>query len=107
MLRSKHVPQEKMTLFWHGHFAATKEKLRDCCKISLQQDTLRAGALGSFRNLLAAVAKDPAMLVDLDATHIKSPTKLIVTTYRKLGLAALPGVPGRFSVGKTLGQILL
>lgn len=69
MVRSRHPLQEKMTLFWHGHFATTEEKLRDYRKIRLQLDTLRAGALGSFRDLLTAVAKDPAMLVFLDATH--------------------------------------
>ncbi len=248
MVRSRHPLQEKMTLFWHGHFATTEEKLRDYRKIRLQLDTLRKGALGSFRDLLTAVAKDPAMLVFLDATHnvkgapnenfgrevmelftmgvgnyteddireaaraftgwsnddlafvfdasrhddgvkhflgrtgafdgddilriileqaqtatyiatkiyrffvrteiepdlaqelgallrgmdyelapfltalflsqdfyrpasvathIKSPTELIVSTYRKLGLAGLPGVPDPYTVGKTLGQVLL
>jgi len=248
MLRSRHPLREKMTLFWHGHFATTEEKLRDYRKIKLQLDTLRAGALGSFRDLLTAMAKDPAMLVFLDATynvkgapnenfgrevmelftmgvgnyteddireaaraftgwtnddlafafdadkhdggtktflgqtgafdgddilriildqdqtatyvasklyrffvrdtltpglagelgsllrdndyqitpfltvlflsqdfysdasvatHIKSPTELIVSTYRKLGLSSLPGVPDPYTVGKTLGQVLL
>lgn len=248
MLRSRHPLEEKMTLFWHGHFATTEEKLRDYRKIKQQLDTLRRGALGSFRDLLTAIAKDPAMLVFLDAahnvkgapnenfgrevmelftmgigtyseedireaaraftgwtnddlafvfdparhddgekrflgqtgafdgddilriilqqdqtaitiatkiyrffvrtevnpdlsrslgallrendyqiapfltalflsedfhaapsvgTHIKSPTELIVSTYRKLGLTSLPGVPDPYSVGKTLGQVLL
>lgn len=58
-----------MTLFWHGHFATGEEKVRDYRKLKLQLDTLRKGALGSFRDLLTAVAKDPAMLVFLDATY--------------------------------------
>lgn len=248
MVRSPHPLQEKMTLFWHGHFATSEEKLRDYRKIQLQLDTLRDGSLGNFRDLLAAVSKDPAMLVFLDAshnvkgapnenfgrevmelftmgvgnyteadireaaraftgwgnddltfvidpdkhddgekrflgqtgnfdgddilriildqdqtalyiaskiyrffvrddlspamaadlgallrkhdyalkpflrtlflsqdfyspasvaTHIKSPTELLISTYRKLGLDALPGVPDPYTVGKTLGQILL
>ncbi|WP_238368539.1 DUF1800 domain-containing protein [Mesobacterium pallidum] len=69
MLRSGHPLAEKMTLFWHGHFATGEEKVRDYRKIKLQIDTLRDGGLGSFRDLLTAVAKDPAMLVFLDATH--------------------------------------
>jgi uncharacterized protein (DUF1800 family) len=69
MLRSGHPLQEKMTLFWHGHFATGEEKVRDYRKLKLQLDTLRTGALGSFRHLLTAVAKDPAMLVFLDATY--------------------------------------
>jgi len=68
MLRSGHPLEEKMTLFWHGHFATGEEKVRDYRKLKLQIDTLRSGALGSFRDLLTAVAKDPAMLVFLDAT---------------------------------------
>ena len=69
MLRSGHPLEEKMALFWHGHFATGEEKVRDYRKIKLQIDTLRAGGLGSFRDLLTAVAKDPAMLVFLDATE--------------------------------------
>ncbi|MDR0809966.1 MAG: DUF1800 domain-containing protein [Gemmobacter sp.] len=248
MVRSPHQLAEKMTLFWHGHFATSEEKLRDYRKAALQLSTLRAGALGSFRDLLSAVSKDPAMLVCLDAsvnvkgapnenfgrevmelftmgvgnyteddireaaraftgwrnddlrfvfdrakhdegeksflgrkgnftgddilaiildqpqtatyiaaklyrffvretvspafaarlgdllrqvdyqivpflrtiflsedfyspasvaTHIKSPTELIVSTYRKLGVTSLPGVPDPYMVGKTLGQVLL
>ncbi|WP_273688670.1 DUF1800 domain-containing protein [Ketogulonicigenium vulgare] len=248
MVRSNHPLQEKMALFWHGHFATSEEKLRDYRKIHLQLKTLHAGGLGSFRDLLTAIAKDPAMLVFLDAaqnvkgapnenfgrevmelftmgvgnyteddireaaraftgwgnddltfvidpekhdagdkhflgqvgpfdgddilriildqkqtaiyialkiyrffvreevspafaerlgallrdgdyqitpflraiflsqdfyaapsvgTHIKSPTELIISTYRKLGLRALPGVPDAGSVGKVLGQVLL
>lgn len=248
MVRTPRPLEEKMTLFWHGHFATSEEKLRDYRKIRLQLDTLRRGAIGNFGELLVAVAKDPAMLVFLDAaqnvkgapnenfgrevmelftmgvgnyseddireaaraftgwgnddltfivdaqkhdggpkhflgrdgnftgedilaiileqkqtaiyiaskiyrffvredlspafaeqlgnllrdngyeiapflrtlflsedfysepsvaTHIKSPTELIVSTYRKLGLTELPGIPDPYTVSKTLGQVLL
>ena len=248
MVRTPRPLEEKLTLFWHGHFVTSEEKLRDYRKIELQLQTLRSGASGNFRDLLFAVAKDPAMLVYLDAaqnvkgapnenfgrevmelftmgvgnyteddireaaraftgwgnddlvfvidpdkhddgtktflgrtgnfagedildiilaqpqtaiyiatklyrffvrenvsqgfashlgalllendyeiapflttiflsedfysepsiaTHIKSPTELIVSTYRKLGLTGLPGIPDPYSVSKTLGQILL
>ncbi|MBI4046069.1 MAG: DUF1800 family protein, partial [Devosia nanyangense] len=40
-------------------------------------------------------------------SHIKSPTELIVSTYRKLGLAVMPGIPDPYLVSKTLGQVLL
>lgn len=69
MVRSPHPLQEKMTLFWHGHFATSEEKLRDYRKIRQQIDTLRAGALGRFGTLLTDVSKDAAMLVFLDASH--------------------------------------
>jgi len=248
MVRTNRPLEEKMTLFWHGHFATSEEKLRDYRKIQLQIDTLRHSATGNFGDLLVAVAKDPAMLVFLDAsqnvkgapnenfgrevmelftmgvgnyteddireaaraftgwgnddlsfvvdkarhddgikhflgrsgnftgedilaiileqkqtaiyiasklyrffvreeispafaetlgallrdneyeiapflttiflsedfysepsvgTHIKSPTELLVSTYRKLGLASLPGIPDPYLVSKTLGQVLL
>ena len=248
MVRTNRPLEEKLTLFWHGHFATSEEKLRDYRKALLQLGTLRAGASGNFGALLEAVAKDPAMLVYLDAAqnvkgapnenfgrevmelftmgvgnyteddireaaraftgwgnddltfvvdpdkhdtgiknflgrtgafagedilriileqpqtanyiaaklyrffvreqispdfaqtlgdllragnyeiapfletlflsedfyaepsiaaHIKSPTELIVSTYRKLGIGELPGIPDPWSVGKTLGQVLL
>ena len=248
MVRTPRPLEEKMTLFWHGHFVSSEEKLRDYRKIKQQIETLRKGATGSFGALLVAIAKDPAMLVYLDAaqnikgapnenfgrevmelftmgvghyteddireaaraftgwgnddlafaidrskhddgtkrflgregrftgedvlaiileqdqtavyiasklyrffvredispalatelgallraqkyevapflrtlfrsedfysepsvgTHIKSPTELIVSTYRKLGVTALPGIPDPHTIGKTLGQILL
>lgn len=69
MVRSHRPLEEKMTLFWHGHFATSEEKLRDYRKIQLQLETLRRGATGNFGDLLIAVAKDPAMLVFLDAAQ--------------------------------------
>ncbi|MEM7220587.1 MAG: DUF1800 domain-containing protein [Pseudomonadota bacterium] len=41
------------------------------------------------------------------AVHIKSPVELVVSTYRKLGLGALPGVPDFNVVTGSLGQRLL
>lgn len=58
--------QEKMTLFWHGHFATSYEKVHNPYFLWLQNDTLRQNALGNFNQLLIAVAEDPAMLVYLD-----------------------------------------
>ncbi|MEM9856166.1 MAG: DUF1800 domain-containing protein [Bacteroidota bacterium] len=55
--------REKMTLFWHGHFAT---KVPFAYLMQKQNNTLRKYALGSFRNLLHAVAKDPAMLIFLN-----------------------------------------
>lgn len=69
MVRTNRPLEEKLTLFWHGHFATSEEKLRDYRKIALQIGTLRTGATGNFGDLLVAVAKDPAMLVYLDAAQ--------------------------------------
>ncbi len=59
--------QEKMALFWHGHFATSEEKVRDYRKMLQQVELFQRAGLGSFRELLIAVAQDPAMLAFLDA----------------------------------------
>ena len=55
-----------MTLFWHGHFATSSEKVRDAYLMWLQNDLFRHQATGNWLTLLTAVAQDPAMLVWLD-----------------------------------------
>ncbi len=67
MLATARPLEEKMTLFWHGHFATIESKVRDYRKMLLQNETLRARATGNFRDLVIAVARDPAMLYFLDA----------------------------------------
>ena len=67
MLTTQRPLEEKMTLFWHGHFATSEEKVRDYRKMHKQNELLRAQATGNFRTLLIAVAQDPAMLEFLDA----------------------------------------
>ena len=57
---------ERMTLFWHGHFATSQQKVRASQLMYRQNVLLRREALGNFATLLHAVAKDPAMLVYLD-----------------------------------------
>jgi uncharacterized protein (DUF1800 family) len=57
--------EEKMTLFWHNHFATSSSKVQDFLMYN-QNLTLRQHALDRFDDLLMAVAKDPAMLVWLD-----------------------------------------
>lgn len=56
---------EKMTLFWHGHFATGVKKARPEL-MQRQNELLRRHALGSFPALLRAIGKDPAMLLWLD-----------------------------------------
>jgi uncharacterized protein (DUF1800 family) len=61
--------EEKMALFWHGHFATGEEKVRDYRKMEQQLALLHAQATGNFRDLLIEVARGPAMLVYLDAAQ--------------------------------------
>ncbi|HSN20970.1 MAG TPA: DUF1800 domain-containing protein, partial [Usitatibacter sp.] len=57
---------ERMTLFWHNHFATSQRKVRAPQLMYRQNLLLRREALGNFATLLHAIAKDPAMLVYLD-----------------------------------------
>ena len=67
MLTSPRPLQEKMALFWHGHFASNEAKVRDYRKLLGQLDLFQSKGTGSFRDLTVAVAQGPAMLSFLDA----------------------------------------
>ncbi|CAG7613436.1 hypothetical protein PAESOLCIP111_01604 [Paenibacillus solanacearum] len=62
---------EKMTLFWHGHFATSYQKVREIPLILRQNDLFRKHATGDFRALVEAVGKDPAMMLYLDTNNNK------------------------------------
>ena len=66
MLATPRPLEEKLTLFWHGHFATGENKVRDYRMMLRQNEMLRARASGRFRDLLVGILKDPAMLVYLD-----------------------------------------
>jgi hypothetical protein len=67
MVATNRPLQEKLALFWHGHFASSEEKVRDYRKMLGQVLLFQQHAAGNFGTLLSAVARDPAMLVYLDA----------------------------------------
>src|SRR5215212_10264164 len=84
MVHTRRPLQEKMTLFWHNHFATAYSKVAANVGSAVQGtklmalkagelpgpqgqiETLRQLAVGKFRDLLIEVAKDPAMIVWLD-----------------------------------------
>jgi hypothetical protein len=66
MLATRRPLEEKLTLFWHGHFATGENKVRDYRMMLQQNEMFRAHASGRFRDLLVGILKDPAMLVYLD-----------------------------------------
>jgi uncharacterized protein (DUF1800 family) len=84
MVHSDRPLQEKMTLFWHNHFATGYNKIagalgategarylaakasEDPGLVRGQIEMLRDNALGNFKDILLAIAKDTAMLVWLD-----------------------------------------
>ncbi len=51
--------REKLTLFWHGHFAC---RSLNPAFVQRQNNLIRGLALGKFGNLLRGVSQDPAML---------------------------------------------
>ncbi len=66
MLRSPNLMREKLTLFWHNHFATAIAKVKTPSLMADQIDTLRELSLGNFREMLLAMARDPAMQLWLD-----------------------------------------
>jgi uncharacterized protein (DUF1800 family) len=90
MVHSDRPLQEKMTLFWHNHFATAYSKVsgeigaaegaramaakpsEHPAGLEGQLELMRRLATGNFRDLARAMAKDPAMIVWLDGrTNIK------------------------------------
>jgi uncharacterized protein (DUF1800 family) len=59
--------REKMTLFWHGHFAASVDKVQETLLMVEQNDLLYANAVGDFRAMARGISRDPAMLIYLDS----------------------------------------
>jgi len=58
--------QEKLTLFWHGHFATANYKVTDMLLMYQQNALFRANATGNFRDLVQSMSLQPAMLLWLD-----------------------------------------
>ena len=58
--------QEKLTLFWHGHFATANYKVSDMRLMYLQNALFRSMATAGFRDLVQTMALQPAMLIWLD-----------------------------------------
>ncbi|SIO18415.1 Uncharacterized conserved protein, DUF1800 family [Singulisphaera sp. GP187] len=69
MVFTPHPLRERMTLFWHNHFATSHGKVKNSLLMQRQNDLLRSHALGDFKTLLSAIGKDPAMLIWLDSTE--------------------------------------
>jgi uncharacterized protein (DUF1800 family) len=66
LIITKRPLQHRMLLFWHDHFATASSKVRNAQAMLAHMDTLYEHSLDTFRNLLGAVAKDPAMIIWLD-----------------------------------------
>jgi uncharacterized protein (DUF1800 family) len=71
MLHGGHPLREKITLFWHNHFATSDSKVLNAGYMVGQYELMYRHALGNFAELLQEMSKDPAMMVWLDTVQSK------------------------------------
>lgn len=69
MIVSERPVEERLVWFWHDHFATAVQKVRIPYLLWRQHLAIRQHATGSFRDLLHAMAIDPAMLLYLDGAR--------------------------------------
>jgi uncharacterized protein (DUF1800 family) len=69
MVDGPHPLQEKLTLFWHGHFVTSDKDERSATLMWKQNELLRKNAVGNFRQFVRAISRDPAMLDYLNNTQ--------------------------------------
>ena len=69
--------EEKLTLFWHGHFATGYRTIENSWHMMRQNAMLRTHAAGNFADLVRGVIRDPAMLkyLDNDENRRRSPNE--------------------------------
>jgi uncharacterized protein (DUF1800 family) len=77
MASGKQALNEKMVLFWHDHFPSSYDVVGNLRDLAQQNATFREYGMGSFRDLLHQVTRDPAMLDFLDGkrNHVDSPNE--------------------------------
>ncbi|HWL94324.1 MAG TPA: DUF1800 domain-containing protein [Phycisphaerae bacterium] len=66
MVMSPRPLEEKLTLFWHGHFTSGYREVKSSHAMLKQNRTLRRHASGNFRQMLLDVTHDPAMILYLN-----------------------------------------
>lgn len=77
MALSDHGLTERMTWFWHGHWATSIGKINYAMPMYLQNKTLRTHALGNFKEMARAMINDGALQYWLDGNNstIKAPNE--------------------------------
>lgn len=77
MALSDNALTERMTWFWHGHWATAVGKLNHAYPMYLQNQTLRKYALGNFGEMTSAMLNDGALQFWLDGGEntAKSPNE--------------------------------
>lgn len=69
MIKAKAPLNEKLTLFFHDHFATAQSKVSNTKALGAQNRLFRRFGTGSFRDLVKAVNRDPAMMEYLDTVR--------------------------------------
>jgi len=72
MAEPARAAREKLTLFLHGHFATSFEKVRSPFLLYQQNSLFREKAYGMWSDLVLGVAQDPAMLLYLDGAKSRA-----------------------------------
>jgi len=77
MALSDHTLTERMTWFWHGHWATALGKINYAYPMYIQNKTLRKHALGNFGEMATAMVNDGALQFWLDGGEntVKSPNE--------------------------------
>ena len=66
MINSKAQLEEKMVLFWHGILCTADSKTQSYPTSYVELEMFRRCGMGSFRDLLVEISRDPAMVYFLD-----------------------------------------
>ena len=77
MAVSDHGLTEKMTWFWHGHWATSVQKLNYAMPLFKQNKTMRTYCLGNFTSMTKAMLNDGALQFWLDGQEntVKAPNE--------------------------------
>lgn len=86
MVAAEHQGVEKLTWFWHGHFATSFAKVRPVALMLPQNETFRRNALGDFPTLAKEMLTDPAMIdwLDGEKSTLKAPNENLAREFMEL-----------------------
>lgn len=66
MVTTERPLEEKMALFWHHVFATGNSKVDNCDQMLEQIDMFRQYGMGSYKDMLIEISRNPAMIFWLD-----------------------------------------
>ncbi len=66
MIESPKPLEEKLALFWHGHFATSYRTIQNSYHMFVQNQFFREHAIGNYGDMLFGIIRDPAMIAYLN-----------------------------------------